>query len=49
LRHLRAGEVEQALGIEAANAVLGHTNIRTTEIYARRKLQLAVEAQRQIG
>jgi len=49
LRHLRAGEVEQALGIEAANAVLGHANIRTTEIYARRKLQLAVEAQRQIG
>lgn len=49
LRHLRAGEVEQALGIEAANAILGHTNIRTTEIYARRKLQLAVEAQRQIG
>ncbi len=49
LRHLRAGEVEQALGIEAANAILGHANIRTTEIYAKRKLQLAVEVQRQIG
>lgn len=49
LRHLRAGEVEERFGIEAANAVLGHTNIRTTEIYARRKLQIATEVTRQIG
>jgi len=49
LRHLRAGEVEEQFGIEAANAVLGHTNIRTTEIYARRKLQIATEVTRQIG
>jgi integrase len=49
LRHLRAGEVEEQFGIEAANAVLGHSNIRTTEIYARRKLQIATEVTRQIG
>ncbi|MFM7243679.1 MAG: site-specific integrase [Planctomycetaceae bacterium] len=44
LRHLRAGEVELRSGIEAANAILGHQNIRTTEIYARRKLQIAMAA-----
>jgi len=49
LRHLRAGEVKQAMGIEASSAILGHANIRTTEIYAKRKLELAVEVQRQIG
>jgi len=49
LRHLRAGEVEEQFGIEAASAILGHSNIRTTEIYARRKLQIAMEVTRQIG
>jgi len=49
LRHLRAGEVEVACGIEAANAVLGHANIRTTEIYAKRKLQIAISVAREIG
>ena len=49
LRHLRAGEVEEQFGIEAASAILGHSNIRTTEIYARRKLQIATAVTRQIG
>ncbi len=49
LRHLRAGEVKEAFGIEAAGAVLGHANIRTTEIYADRKLKIATDVARRIG
>jgi integrase len=49
LRHLRAGEVKERFGIEEASAVLGHANIRTTEIYADRKLKIAAEVARQIG
>ncbi len=49
LRHLRAGEIEERLGIEAASAVLGHTDLRTTQIYAKRKIQIATEVARQIG
>jgi integrase len=49
LRHLRAGEVKERMGIEAASAVLGHANIRTTEIYAKRKLQIAVTAALEMG
>ena len=41
LRHFRAGEIEQTLGIEMAAAVLGHSKVETTAIYARRKRQLA--------
>jgi integrase len=33
LRHLRAGELEEALGIEAPSAVLGHSNAKATAIY----------------
>ena len=49
LRHLRAGEIEQTLGIEMAAAVLGHSKVETTAIYARRKRQLACEAARESG
>jgi integrase len=49
LRHLRAGELEERLGIEAANAVLGHADLRTTQIYARRKREVAIDAIRRLG
>jgi hypothetical protein len=49
LRHLRAGELEESLGIEASAAVLGHSKVETTAIYARRKRQLACEAARRMG
>jgi len=49
LRHLRAGEIKQALGIEVAGAVLGHRHLKTTEIYADRKLQQSIEAARLLG
>ena len=32
LRHLRAGEIKERLGIEVAGAVLGHRHTKTTEI-----------------
>lgn len=49
LRHTRAGEVKQRHGLEVASAVLGHANVRTTEIYADRRLAQAVEAARASG
>ncbi len=49
LRHLRAGELQEQLGIEAASAVLGHASLRTTEIYARRQLEMAIDATRKLG
>ena len=49
LRHLRAGELEETLGIEMASAVLGHSKVETTAIYARRKQQLAIKAARMTG
>ena len=49
LRHLRAGELEESLGIEASAAVLGHSKVETTAIYARRKRQLACAAAREMG
>ena len=45
----RAGEIEQTLGIEMAAAVLGHSKVETTAIYARRKRQLAREAALESG
>jgi integrase len=49
LRHLRAGELQERLGIEVASAVLGHASLRTTEIYARRQLDLAIDGTRKLG
>lgn len=49
LRHLRAGEIKERLGIEVAGAVLGHRHLKTTEIYADRKLKQAVDAARMLG
>jgi integrase len=41
LRHLRAEEIEQSHGIEAAAAILGHKHIQTTRVYSRRNAALA--------
>ena len=49
LRHLRAGEIKERLGIEVAGAVLGHRHLKTTEVYADRKLRQAIEAARLLG
>lgn len=50
LRHTRATDIRHAFGsIEAAKAVLGHTDTRITEIYAERDLKLAADVMRKIG
>lgn len=41
LRHARGHAVRDKWGIEAAQAVLGHESLRTTEIYSERRLTLA--------
>jgi integrase len=49
LRHTRATAVRQAFGLEAAKAILGHTDTKITEIYAERDLNLARRIMREIG
>jgi integrase len=49
LRHTRATLIRQAYGLEAAKAVLGHTDTKITEIYAERDLGLAARVMREIG
>jgi integrase len=49
LRHTRATAIRAQYGIEAAKAVLGHTDTKITEIYAERDLGLAVRVMKEIG
>ncbi len=49
LRHTRATAIRQAFGLEAAKAVLGHTDTKITEIYAERDLELARKVMSEIG
>ena len=49
LRHTRATAIRQRYGLEAAKAVLGHTDTKITEIYAERDLELASRIMREIG
>jgi integrase len=49
LRHTRATLIRRAYGLEAAKAVLGHTDTKITEIYAERDLDLAMQIMREIG
>lgn len=49
LRHLFASEVRKTHGVEAAGAVLGHTRMSATEVYAARDEQLAVRVAQQMG
>lgn len=49
LRHTRATAIRQKFGIEAAKAVLGHTETKITEIYAERDLALASRVMNEIG
>jgi len=44
LRHARATELNDALGIEVAGAVLGHGKLETTQIYAQKRERAALEA-----
>jgi integrase len=49
LRHSKATEVRRQFGLEAAQVTLGHAKANTTEIYAERDAQLAVEVAKKIG
>jgi integrase len=49
LRHSLGTDVRKRFGLEAAQVVLGHSKANTTEIYAARDLQKAMEVARQVG
>jgi integrase len=49
LRHTGATRIRKEFGIEAAKAVLGHTETRITAIYAERDLDVAAKIMREIG
>jgi len=49
LRHNAANTAKRARGLEGARAYLGHSIIKTTEIYEERDLALACEIAREIG
>ena len=49
LRHLAATEIRRGFGLEAAQAVLGHSKADVTQIYAERDLAKAAEVMKRIG
>ena len=49
LRHAAGTEVREKFGLEYAQAVLGHANAKTTEIYARVSFEKAAKVAREIG
>ena len=49
LRHTHGTAVRKQFGIEEASILLGHRNIRTTEIYAERDLSLGKKVARRTG
>jgi integrase len=49
LRHTAATVIRAKYGVEAAKAILGHTKVETTQIYAERDLGKAREIMAQIG
>lgn len=49
LRHARGTLVRERLGIEAAQAVLGHSDLDATQLYAQRSLTLAWKAAKELG
>jgi site-specific recombinase XerD len=49
LRHAGGTEVRDKFGVEYAQAVLGHANIKTTEIYAKVMFEKAAQVAKEIG
>jgi integrase len=49
LRHSRATELRRDFGLDAAGAVLGHSRLETTQIYAERNTELAVRVAEKTG
>jgi integrase len=49
LRHSAATRIREDFGLEAAQAVLGHSELDTTELYAEKSKAAARDVMRQIG
>ena len=49
LRHLAATELRALYGTEAARAVLGHSNLKTTEVYAEVDEKVILKIMSEIG
>jgi integrase len=49
LRHAKAQMIRDTYGLEAAQAVLGHSSLTATQIYARKRLDLARELAEKCG
>ena len=49
LRHTAATRIRAQFGLEAAKAILGHTRVETSQIYAERDMGRAEEIMREIG
>jgi integrase len=49
LRHTAATRIRARYGVEAAKAILGHTRVETSQIYAERDLGRAEQIMREIG
>jgi integrase len=49
LRHTAATKIRRRYGAEAAQSVLGHAELSTTEIYAEKSLEVARQIMREIG
>lgn len=49
IRHTVGTEVRRQFGVEAAQVLLGHANVKTTEIYAEKNLALGCEVAGRIG
>ena len=49
LRHTAATEIRRDFGLEAAQIILGHSQLGVTQVYAERDLAKGMEVARQIG
>ena len=49
LRHSAGTAIRAEFGVEHAQAILGHSNLSTTEIYAERSQSRAIEVARSLG
>lgn len=49
LRHARATELRRMFGLDAAGAVLGHSRLETTQVYAERSVELAISVAMKTG
>ncbi len=49
LRHTAATEIRRRYGLEEAGAVLGHSKMSATEVYAERDRGLAVKVAAEVG